>query len=412
MVLVQRGAVDLNHPVNDYLGRAKLTGFGGDAAAATVKLVLQHKAGLAIHGNSFYADEAYRRPSLDETIMRYGIIVRPPGEAYNYSNLGFGVIERVIERTSGSKFEDFMRTEVFQPLGLDRTSVGPMTPLEEQTAVGYDDGKRLSERPDTDARGAGYIYSSVNDLVRFGMFRLKEHLPGQRQILSDSMIDRMANDTTPTGSAGSETYENGLGWAITHNASGSGLTITGHTGAGLGGAGVLWLVPEKRIAVAVLANSIRAGTVSLTMDIFDLLIPELKAQRAKNALSSQPSIPKAAFRPPPELIGSWKGEVDTWNGKIPVRMEVRTDGDIHIKMGDQWDTLETLLNNVQFHDGELSGSFAGIIPTEDANRHHYNVLLDRLVLRGDTLSGAAVADAGPYYALASWIKLVRQAPAK
>ncbi len=98
----------------------------------------------------------------------------------------------------------------------------------------------------------------------------------------------------------------------------------------------------------------------------------------------------------------------TWNVTLPVRMEVRADGDVHIKLGDQWDTLDSVLNGVEFHDGELSGSFLGYLPTEDANRRRYSVLLDRLVLRAGALSGAAVADAGPFYVLASWIRLVRQ----
>ncbi len=279
-----------------------MTGLDGDASAATVKLVLQHRAGLPVHGNAILPDEASRRPTLDETITRYGIIVRPPGEAYNYSNLGYGIIERVIERTSGLSFADFMQREVFQPLGLSHTSVGPNPVLSQETAIGYDpNGKRLGHI-DTDARGAGYIYSSVHDLVRFGMFRLKDHLADQRQILSDSVIDRMASEAMPTGKAGSETYEYGLGWNITRHSLGSGLTIVGHTG---GGWGVLWLVPAKRIAVAVLANSFpRAGTEPLALEILRLLIPELSTPLAKSDASSPPSsAPTPGFRPPPELVG-------------------------------------------------------------------------------------------------------------
>ena len=117
----------------------------------------------------------------------------------------------------------------------------------------------------------------------------------------------------------------------------------------------------------------------------------------------------AAFRPPAELLGTWQGLVKTWNGDLTVKMEVREDGDIHLKLGNQ---LETLLNNPRFADNELNGRFTGMIPTEDANRDRHTIYLHRVVLRGDTLSGAVIAISDAHYSLPSWIKLVRQKTAQ
>jgi CubicO group peptidase (beta-lactamase class C family) len=101
MTLVERGKIDLNKPVNDYLGAGKLTGLAGDANAATARRVMSYTAGLPLHYQFFYANNDYRPPSSDETIARYGILVNPPGEVFEYSNLGFGIIDHVIARTSG-----------------------------------------------------------------------------------------------------------------------------------------------------------------------------------------------------------------------------------------------------------------------------------------------------------------------
>ena len=49
--------------------------------------------------------------------------VTVPGEHYQYSNLGFGMLDHVIARASGSTYSEFMREEVFTPLGLTRTSI-------------------------------------------------------------------------------------------------------------------------------------------------------------------------------------------------------------------------------------------------------------------------------------------------
>jgi CubicO group peptidase (beta-lactamase class C family) len=86
MVLHDRGQLDLDGPVNAYLGDAKLTARAGDAEAATVRRIANHTSGLPLHYHFFYADEPYRRPPMDETIRRYGNLVMPPGERFQYSN--------------------------------------------------------------------------------------------------------------------------------------------------------------------------------------------------------------------------------------------------------------------------------------------------------------------------------------
>jgi CubicO group peptidase (beta-lactamase class C family) len=124
MTLVQAGKIDLDRPVNDYLGDAKLRARVGDVAQATVRRVANHTSGLPLHYQFFYVDEPYRRPSMDETILRYGNLMTVPGERYEYSNLGFGILDYVIERTAGVPYEDYMRREVFLKLGLTHTTVG------------------------------------------------------------------------------------------------------------------------------------------------------------------------------------------------------------------------------------------------------------------------------------------------
>ena len=123
MVLVERKQIDLDRPVNDYLGAARVRGRAGDAALATVRRVANHSSGLPLHYQFFYADEPFRPPSMDETIRRYGNLVTIPGERYEYSNLGYGILDYVISRVSGRPYAEFMREEVFGKLGLTHTSV-------------------------------------------------------------------------------------------------------------------------------------------------------------------------------------------------------------------------------------------------------------------------------------------------
>ena len=100
MILVERGLVDLDQTANNYIDKVKLRAFEGDAAEATVKRILLHTAGLPMHWNFFFENNSYQRPEMEETIRRYGILVTPPGEQFNYANLGYGIIEYIIERVS------------------------------------------------------------------------------------------------------------------------------------------------------------------------------------------------------------------------------------------------------------------------------------------------------------------------
>ena len=186
MLLRERGLLDLDSPVNRYLGEAKLKAHVGSIDDATVRRLANHSSGLGLHYHFFCEDEPYRPPSMDETIRRYGHLVTAPGERHQYSNLGYGILDYVISRLSGKDYCDFMREEVFLPLGMTRTSIQLATGLRKYQAVRYGDDGLPIPFYDFDHRGASAVFSSVHDLIRFGMFHLKSHLADQKSILSDS----------------------------------------------------------------------------------------------------------------------------------------------------------------------------------------------------------------------------------
>src|SRR5258708_10714090 len=68
MVLKEQGKLDLDRPINEYLGEAKLRAWIGDAADATVRRVANHTSGLPLHWHFFYEAETDGRPAMDEPI--------------------------------------------------------------------------------------------------------------------------------------------------------------------------------------------------------------------------------------------------------------------------------------------------------------------------------------------------------
>ena len=383
MVLKERGKLDLECPINEYLGEAKLKSWVSDSDEATVRQVANHSSGLPLHYHFFYEDEPYRPPAMDETIRRYGNLVTAPDERYQYANLGYGILNYVISRVSGKSYCDFMREEVFFPLGMTHASVYIGPGLEKYQAIRYgEDGLPISFY-DFDHPGASAVFSSAHDLVRFGMFHLKAHLPDQKAILSDETIDEMQRPTI-------DIPNYSVGWGISKDY--MGYSSVSHNG-GMGGVSTtLMLLPTEKIAVAVLANSQSTLPSLICREILSALLPKYaenwaiaKAKKKQEADKEQEPTP--SFKPSPELVGEWNGSVHTYKEDIPITFWFKESGDVHVKMGDQ---LKTLLNDVTFEDGYLRGRMMGDIGTEDANRRPYHLHVT-LKLRDAILNGAMTA---------------------
>lgn len=323
MILAEQGKLDLDRPINDYIGEAKLKACVGEADEATVRRVANHTAGLPLHYHFFPEDEPRRRPPMDETIRRYGILVTAPGERYQYSNLGYGLLDYVISRQSGRSYPDFMREQLFLPLGMTRSSVDVGPRLEPFQAARYGaDGTRFPFY-DFDHPGGSALFCSAHDLVRFGMFHLKAHRPDQKAILSDETLDAMQVATASQG--GTAGY--GIGWAS--NEDDYGYRSVAH-GGGMGGVSTLCtLIPEERLAVVALANASCGLPGRVTQEILVLLLPRYAERRAQaQAEQKEEPAQEEPLRLPPELIGDWQGQVHTYQGDLPFTLVFKESGDV------------------------------------------------------------------------------------
>ncbi len=408
MIMVERGKVSLDTPIGAYLGDAQLQAYAGTAEGATVRRVLQHRAGLPRHGQYFFANERTMPPAPAETIRRYGIIVAEPGSKYQYSNLGFGMLAYITARASQRNYAEFMRDEVFGPLGLSRTSVQIEPTATVQAAVSYaPDGSPLPYYT-FDEWGSGRVFSTVHDLARFGLFHLKEPLAGARRILSDRAIDTLVSDRETTGTAGGRyglDWFYALGWGGRERSK-FGPYWYGHDGGMPGVSSSLKLLPEQRLVVVAVSNS-RSSLPEEAVDaVIDALLPQFRAARPADPSLNSPSA-AAQFAPSPELIGTWQGEVRTWQGRLAAQLRIARDV-AYLRVGDQ---PEVAVERAALADDRLTGRAAGTLPTADLRPHPQHLEVD-LVLRNDVLTGVIRVTGEPpliYVDLPSWIALRKTA---
>lgn len=405
MQLVEAGRIDLDRPIEEYLAGVKLTGLAGATSDATVRRVLSHTAGLPLHYEFFYAGDPYPRRQTDEGIARYGVLVNPPGSVYEYSNLGYGILERALERVTGRDYADVVEETVFEPLGMEDSEVNEGTDME-GAAVRYDAEGRRIVAYDFDHRGGSAVFSSVRDLIRFGNFHIGRAPRGTPRILSDATRALMQRAHTP----GSLPAGYGLGWQVTPDA--HGYRRISHSGGMPGVSTILHTYPEAGLVVAVVTNMSDRVAFLAALEAAAAALPRFaegyRREQAEQAARADVLGEPAPFAPPAELLGRWEGTLRTYEGTVPLALEFQRDGDVHVKLGDQ---LESLLNFASYRNGQLTGRFAATVPTPETSRRAHEVMLN-VRLRNGVLSGQASAltpNAPVYFALSSYVEL-RRAP--
>lgn len=167
MTLAQSGWIDLDAPASDYLTRWSIpqSGYGGDAV--TVRRLLQHTAGLGVHGYAGY-EPGDRRPadivalSTAEYPVRF---VSTPGERRIYSGGGYTVLQMIVEDQTGLGLDAYARAAVFEPMGMTDTAFEPARIKEVSQA--FNAAGRSIHPLDQIALAATGAYASGDDMERF-----------------------------------------------------------------------------------------------------------------------------------------------------------------------------------------------------------------------------------------------------
>ena len=277
MVLRDRGLLDLDRPVNDYLGNARLSARVGQVSNATVRRLAQHVAGLPNYYETFYADESTIPPSVDEIIRLYAQTTNPPGERFRYSNLDYVVLGAIISHVSGKPYAQFLYDEIFLPLGMKNSHVATTcAPVRGRATRYLANGARLPDYV-TSCTAAADVEASVLDLVGFGMMHLKTPSSPSAFVLSRQAIDEMQQSTVAMSE---DRY--GIGWVVRTDA--KGRCRVAHGGAGIDAQ--LTVIPDEDVVVAVLINAFMDR--HLAGEIADLALDSLFGEAAPS-----PTTPRA-----------------------------------------------------------------------------------------------------------------------
>jgi CubicO group peptidase (beta-lactamase class C family) len=248
-----RGDVRLDQPVAELLPKSVSVPARGDSVITLLHLAT-HRSGLPRLPSNMtrkdmrnpYVD--YTADSLHAFLSRHAL-TRPPGERYEYSNLGAGLLGHALASRARKPYETLLTERVLKPLGMDDTRVTLTPAMKERLAAGHDAaGAIVPNWGFTALAGAGALRSTANDLLRFLAANLDSNATPVNAALRLSHMPRF------TG--GGPTVHLGLGW---HRLSGSGAEILMHNGGTGGYHSFIGYDPAMRVGVVVLSNS--AGDV-------------------------------------------------------------------------------------------------------------------------------------------------------
>jgi len=229
--LVENGKLDLDKPVDSYLTRWHLPESKFDNEEVTARRLLSHTAGLvdSLGYAGFKPDEKVQTLEASLTqpadapwsngAARVGV---QPGERFIYSGASYTLLQLLIEEVSGQSFQEFMATEVLNPLGMNHSTFDRSEVQGRSLAEAYDTDGSISTFDTFTALAAASLYTTTADIARF----MKANL-GPNPVLSQESLDAMY---TPHAFLG-KTGIHALGPKIFAR-DGKGVFIHGHDGSG------------------------------------------------------------------------------------------------------------------------------------------------------------------------------------
>ena len=175
--LRDQGRLSLDAPLGEYVPQfASVRPATRDSRPVSLRDLLSHMAGFVTDDPWGDRVLGMTPAELDSMIATGHLFARPPGVAFEYSNLGYALVGRALTNVSGEPYQSFIRRTILKPLGMHATTFDPSEAMKGDYAFGYrlDEGQWSRERiePDGEVGAMGGLVTTVPDYARYVAFLL------------------------------------------------------------------------------------------------------------------------------------------------------------------------------------------------------------------------------------------------
>jgi CubicO group peptidase (beta-lactamase class C family) len=252
MRLWEKGLIDLDAPVSQYLESWQFPLTDYPTEKITVRQLLNHTSGMPLGDFTNIYSPGEAMPSNRDVTTGEAVLMHEPGTGFSYSNTGYNLLEILIEDVAGQSFSEYIRTEVLLPLGMESAFFDIDTAANPYPPTGYN----LRGEPVPvylyPSKASGGLFATSHDIARFAAAGLKEN-----PVLSIEGINRMYQpECHKIGIYGLIFEAYGFGHYIEKLP--NGMLSVSHGGQGNGIMTHLQAVPEAGDAIVLLTNSQRS----------------------------------------------------------------------------------------------------------------------------------------------------------
>jgi CubicO group peptidase (beta-lactamase class C family) len=257
MILIDEGKLTLETKVSDVI-----SDFPSYASNIRVRHLLGHIGGLRDYEGSVSGSGQVSDYDVLKIYQNMGSSMFSAGSSYHYSNGGFVMLGLLVEKASGQNYGDFLRTRIFEKLGMTNSVLMQKEVSIPHRAYGYSpsggDFHKTDQSSTSATRGDGCVYTSV-----------REWLLWERALLNSTLVrpelQKLAF-TPGTLNSGSKTSY-GFGWMLGEH---EGEARQYHTGSTIGFRTGIERVPSSGLAVVVLANRANSEPWNIARRILDM----------------------------------------------------------------------------------------------------------------------------------------------
>ncbi len=267
LLLAEDGKLAIDDPIYRHLPELPVL----HATGPTLRQMMQHTGGWrtdlasVAQGLALMPKADWTQP-LSEANRELNF---EPGSRMIYSNAGYQLLARVIERLGGQRFEDFMRERIFTPLGMHDTEslasdfeIRPGIAMQYQALPPAAGGGLQRGLYPGELRGSGSLVSTIDDMLRW-LAHLRSPVKTVGSAASWAQMIEL-----PTLSTGTRLpYALGL---IRHAY--RGVEVIHHAGAVLGATAQMITVPAHELDIMIMVNGAAISPVALGFQIIDALI--------------------------------------------------------------------------------------------------------------------------------------------
>jgi CubicO group peptidase (beta-lactamase class C family) len=252
---VESGRLDLEADVNDYLGDSPVTVPEGYDEPVTLRHLGTHTAGFEdVYEDLFLHDAADVQPLGEALAATRPARVRPPGELAAYSNWGAALAGHVVAERADTSFEAYAEANVFEPLGMERSTFRQPVPdpLAADLAHGYDyrDGAyEAGPFVHVGTPPAGSMSATATDMGRFMLAHLGDGSHDGGRILDPGTVRTMQSRQFTH-----DPRLNGMAYGFVEQDR-NGVRVVGHSGATERFHTQLILLPERDVGLFVSYNA-------------------------------------------------------------------------------------------------------------------------------------------------------------